>query len=331
MPLIRTEEYKPNFLFRIGHVNTIYPHFFRKSPNPWQHRLRVSTPDLDFFDVDWIVTPPNQNLLILLHGLEGSSASPYMKAFGACFSQGGYDVAAIHFRSCSDQINHSRTLYHSGFTEDLAFFLQHHTNQYKRVYICGFSLGGSVTLNFASRFASQMPEFIQGFAAVSVPLDLVKSSAQLKKWENLPYTRRFLSTLTQKIQLKSSQFPDKIDAGALNHIRSLWDFDEHYTAPLHGFQSAQDYYEKCSSLPFLNDITVPTLIVNAKDDSFLSANCFPAALSQKHPYLHLLTPDFGGHVGFSSLNKKQYWIERIVVDFFESINKNLSNSFILNK
>ncbi len=316
MPIVDGNGYVPEIWLRNGHVNTMYPYFFRKGSSPWQYRERKSTPDGDFFDVDWIQSGPKKKLLVLLHGLEGSSQSQYMKGFGHYFSTKGFHVAALHFRSCSGELNKTLTLYHSGFTEDLHVFLQGYQTEYAEIFLCGFSLGGSVCLNYMGRYNSGIQKNVVSAAAVSVPVDLYSSSEMLKKWENKLYTRRFLASLLRKINGKAAQFPGKIDVTPLPQIRNLWEFDELYTAPLHGFASAADYYTSCSAKPHLCQIVHPVLLVNALDDSFLPPACMPEKEAKENGALTLMMPKYGGHAGFATLKNKPYWIEQTVYRYF---------------
>lgn len=321
MPFLNASDYKPALPLQNGHINTLYPYFFRNQSVPWQSRQRIKTTDGDFFDTDYIRHPNNTKLLVLLHGLEGSSASHYMKGFGHLFGSNGFDVAAVHFRSCSGEINEGKILYHSGFIRDVEYFLEKESTQYKELYLCGFSLGGSVCLNYLGRIAGSIPPNVVAAAAVSVPIDLLTSSLRLKKWYNTMYTRRFLTSLKRKMNIKSGQFPDLIHHNSVMQSKSLWEFDEKCTAPIHGFSSAEEYYIQCSARPWLENITIPAAIINALDDSFLSPECFPFELAAGHPYLHLMAPDNGGHVGFSSFGKAPYWIEQVVFHFFNTINR----------
>lgn len=319
MPIIESNHYRPNYIFRNAHVNTLYPYFFRKRKVIPFVRERVWTPDNDFFDVDWWLQSPSKKLVILLHGLEGSTASQYINGISPLFFQQGYNIAAINFRSCSGELNLQMDMYHSGFTRDLHHFIESQTDAFDALYICGFSLGGNVTIKYVSDQKYQISSKIKAVAGVSVPSDLKGGSIKLKKWYNYIYEQRFLATLLKKVKLKHHMMPDKIDISKLHLIKSLWDFDEIYTAGFHGFDDAEDYYTQCSTVQFLNSISIPTLMVNALDDTFLSHGSFPYDIAADHPFFHLAAPRHGGHVGFSDLNDQTYWSECTVLDFFNQV------------
>ncbi|MFN8338074.1 MAG: alpha/beta fold hydrolase [Saprospiraceae bacterium] len=317
MPLLNAQ-YKPGWLFKNGHVNTLFPYLFRKKPSLSFIRERIDTPENDFFDVDWIHKDKNSKLVILMHGLEGSSASQYINGISRLLVANKYTVAAINFRSCSGELNRTVEMYHSGFTKDLHHFLTIHGVHYTDVFICGFSLGGNVTLKYAGDGFFTVPPNIRAVVGISVPIDLQGGSYELKKWYNQMYEKQFLYTLLPKMKQKHQMMPDKIDISHLHKVKTLWDFDEYFTAKLHGMIDANDYYNTCSSLQHLNKIRVPTLLINALDDSFLSPTCYPYDIAQSSDIFHLMTPKHGGHVGFTSFGKDYYWTELKVLEFLQS-------------
>lgn len=299
MPLVASA-YRPGMLYRNGHVSTIYSAVLRKVDAPDQVRERISLPDGDFLDLDW--TPAKGSpgkVLLLLHGLEGNTQRPYMLGAAKLFAENGYEVCAVNFRGCSGEPNRRFRSYHSGATEDLEAVLRHvlETRAGARVYLKGFSLGGNLIL----KFLGEHPRFsrrLAGAAVISVPCDLHDSLRQLEQRKNWPYARRFLSSLRAKAEQKQRQFPDRLSKGEVENIRTLKDFDDFYTSRAHGFKDALDYYQKCSSKQFLPGIALPTLLLNARNDSFLGPACYPVAACRSHPRLHLEIPAFGGHVGF---------------------------------
>lgn len=316
MPIIDSNQYKPSVLFRNGHVNTLYPYLFRKNKSFPFKRQRYLTPDEDFFDVDWLENEVNSKLVILLHGLEGSSSSQYINGMTNILCQNGYNIAAINFRSCSGEMNLQCEMYHSGFTKDLHHFIDVATDKYTQIFICGFSLGGNVTLKYISDGVYSITSKIKAVAGISVPCDLKGGSIMLKKWYNHLYEQRFLATLLKKVRFKQTLLPNKIDLSNIHRVKTLWDFDEYYTSSLHGFQGAEDYYKQCSSLPFLPNIAIPAIMINALDDSFLAKTSYPYQIANDHPHFHLVTPKNGGHVGFSDFNSQTYWSEKHVLAFF---------------
>ena len=318
MPLL-TSSYRPEVFFRNGHLATIYSALLRKVEGPEQFRERIPLPDGDFLDLDWSRSEtPTHKVLVLLHGLEGNAQRPYMTGSARLFSARGYDVCAVNLRGCSGVPNRLFRSYHSGATEDLHAILRHvlKMSTYKKVYLKGFSLGGNLILKFLGEHP-QYSDRITGAAAISVPCDLHDSLLQLNKAKNWLYTRRFLSTLREKVREKQKRFPERITTAEVEKIRSLKDFDDYYTSRAHGFTDALDYYTRCSSLRFLEGIRVPTLLLNARNDSFLGPRCYPVEACRNHSSVYFESPDYGGHVGFVG-EGSHYYSERRSLEFLDS-------------
>lgn len=310
------DTYKPHFLLKNAHINTIYPYFFRKSSIIFTERKRYPTPDGDFYDVDFHKCNTNK-LAILLHGMEGSSYSQYILALSNVLSKKGWDIAAINHRSCSGSLNNLPSFYHSGYYCDLDHLLKLEEDNYDIITIVGFSLGGNITLNYLGNCKLIKSPKIKAAVAVSVPVHLSSACVELDKPKNKIYAINFLKTLKNKVKDKHKMFPRDIDIQALKRIKTLRDFDNAYTAPLHGFNNAEDYYQKVSSIYLLHCINTPTLIINALDDPFLSKECYPLTIAKKNPSLELLLPKYGGHVGFTQFNSNVYWSDRVISDFLE--------------
>jgi len=318
MPVLQTPPYQPSFLFKFRHFSTIYPSLMRKVEDVQFNRQRIITPDNDFFDVDWAKVN-SKKLVIALHGLEGSSESTYIKGLTKVLNQDGWDVAAMNFRGCSGDPNIQRRTYHSGETEDLNFLMESILQQsnYEEINLVGFSLGGNVALKYSGEKSSQLDTRIKKVIGISVPIDLMGCSIEISKWHNYIYLNRFLASLKYKFKLKQSQYPD-LDANAIFKSKTFTDFDEAFTAPVHGFLNAKEYWEKSASINFLPKINIPTLLISAQDDSFLSETCYPYDLAEELPHLHLLAPQFGGHVGFPQTHPKGvYWTEERILDFLK--------------
>ncbi len=324
MPFISPSDYKPKFWLRNGHINTLYPFLFRKRQFEYQYRQRIDTPDEDFFDVDWAkhdIKP--KKLVILCHGLEGSTQSQYMIGTSHTLFSASMDVAALNFRSCSGEMNRQKVMYNSGWTRDLHYFIENFTHDYKEIHICGFSLGGNVTLKYISDGIYPIDKRLKAVAAISTPCDLKGCSLELLKKKNYIYAQQFLKTLIKKIELKHEATPELIDINPIQKIKNLWDFDDYYSGPLHGYRDAEDYYSQCNSLQFLHNIKIPALLINAKDDTFLAPTAYPYDIAKKSDYLYLMTPKYGGHVGFSIPQQKSYWNEQKVLKFFNNIKDKL--------
>lgn len=292
--------YRPPFWLRNGHVNTIIGGRFRKVPAPPYRRERIETPDGDFIDIDWAGGQGQDvgtSVAIVTHGLEGSSDRPYIRGMVQALTGAGWDVAAWNFRGCSGELNRLLRSYHGGDTQDLETVIDHVAGRgYARIALVGFSLGGSLMLKYLGERGDELP--VDGAVVISVPCDLIHGMRQLDQNQNRIYAYRFLRSLREKYVQKARLFPDDLDIGAVDRIRTLRDFDDIYTAPVHGFRNAFDYWRRCSSLGYISGIRRPTLILNAADDTFLAGNCYPVDAAAQNPNVHLHVPDYGGHIGF---------------------------------
>lgn len=311
MPLIPQSDYKAPFLFKNRHLLTIYPTLFRKIRNPDYHRVRIATADDDFLDLDFSYAGSNR-LVIILHGLEGSASRKYVVGMVHTFNKGGYDTVSLNFRGCSGEPNKNLRFYHSGDTGDLAQVVEYiaATGRYKAIHLVGFSLGGNVTLKYLGEKGQDVQPLIHSAVAISVPCDLRTSSSELEKRHNAIYMQRFIKALGYKLELKAKRFPDMIRLDNYREIRSFRQFDDRYTAPIHGFPDALTYWAQSSSKPYLKKICVPTLLINALDDPFLSPECFPYEEAAQSRYFYLETPNYGGHVGFVTFGEQCYWSEK---------------------
>jgi predicted alpha/beta-fold hydrolase len=285
-----------------------------------QNRERIALSDGDFLDLDWsYAQSKSKKLVVLLHGLEGDAQRPYITGSAKILNQNGYDCCAVNFRGCSGEPNIKYRSYHSGATEDLMNILDHilSTRDYKSIFLKGFSLGGNLLLKYLGE-GNQIPTELKGAVAVSVPCNLHDSCKQLLSTKNILYAIRFKGNLLEKLRQKQAMFPEKISNADIKKIKTLMDFDDAYTSKAHNFKNALDYYEQCSSLQFLPNIQVPSLIINAKNDSFLGPDCYPVLETDNNPNLHLEMPNYGGHVGFWGKNNITY-TEKRALEFFESL------------
>lgn len=289
--------YRAEGLWRNPHVNTIWASKVRRVTVSMRERIRIDTPDGDFLDVDCLMQG-GVRAVVLLHGLEGSADRTYMKGMMSSLARSGTDILALNMRGCSGQPNRRPRSYHSGATEDLRAVLDAFASRYASFAAVGFSLGGNLLLKYLGEEGTQSR--INAAMAVSVPCDLAGSAKQLAQPSNRLYMWNFMRSLRRKVEQKALQFPDHISAEGLESVRTFDTFDDRYTAPLHGFRDAEHYWAACSSRSFIADIRVPTLLLNAKDDPFLSEGCYPVEACRASQHVTLEMPDNGGHVGFLS-------------------------------
>lgn len=319
MPIIPRSTYG-NFLhpFRSGHLETILPSLYRKVSGVTYNRERIETSDQDFLDLDWLKRGSNK-LIILSHGLEGNSERHYMKSAAKYFNLKGYDVLAWNYRSCSGEMNRNLRLYHHGVTDDLEAVINHaiDSRNYKRIGLVGYSMGGSTTLKYLGENGYNVPKHIVGAAVFSVPCNLWDSAHQLTFRKNRFYQNRFLKKLKTKVILKHAQFPDAFSIEGIEQITSFGQFDERYTAPLHGFRNARHFYKTSTSDLHYHSIRVPCLIVNALNDPMLGEKCYPYEACRQNEFLTLETPKTGGHVGFSLRGKSYSWMDKRAHEFID--------------
>jgi len=317
MPIIHRSSYHPPFLLRNGDLQTLYPALMRRLSTAGYQRERIYTPDDDFLDLDWSRTG-SRKLVILSHGLEGNTHRPYMIGMATLMNRHGWDALAWNYRGCSGETNRRLRMYHNGCIDDLDCVVRHalKTGRYDTIALIGFSLGGNLSLMYLGSMADKLDGRVRGSAVFSVPCDLKAGAAQIARTKNCLYMKQFLISLHGKIRLKMEQMPGALNDEGYGRIRDFKAFDDRYTAPIHGFRDAEDYWEKCSSARFLSTIRVPTLIVNALDDPFLADGCYPMEQAKNSRSVHLEMPAHGGHVGFVQFNDEgSYWSENRAFEF----------------
>ena len=304
-----------------GHAQTIWPYLLRRSPIRLR-RERVETADGDFWDFDWLDAPALQSvpLVVLFHGLEGSAQSHYACALFAHLETIGWRGVVPHFRGCSGELNRRPRAYHSGDHEEVASMLaaiRERVTRDARLYAVGISLGGSTLLNWLGRAGDDAAKIVSAAAAISAPLDLTAAGIAIGQGANRIYTHAFLRTLKPKALAMASAFPHLLDPARIRRARSMWSFDEFVTAPLHGFAGANDYWSRASSKPWLSEIAVPTLVLNARNDPFIPAGSLPGRDHVSRDIL-LEQPAHGGHAGFlvGPAPGNLAWLPRRVVQFF---------------
>lgn len=317
-----SEPYRPGVFFRNGHVNTVAPTIMRKLAIPPYQRHMVWLADGDRLWLDQL-SHGRKRCVVVSHGLEGHSRRPYITGMAKVFTDAGYDVLAWNFRGCGGEPNYQPRFYHSGATEDLDAVIRFALQQgYEEIAMVGFSMGGNLTLKYLGE--REVDPAIRSAAVFSVPTDLAGCAKQLANTENKVYMKRFLRDLKEKVLHLKRRFPNLVNLDGYDQIKTFAEFDERYTAPLHGFSSAEDYWQQSSANGFLHSINRPTLIVNAKDDPFLTEACFPHEAVANNPALSLLTPEHGGHVGFMQRKwRLPLWSEQQAVLF--SLNCSMQN------
>lgn len=288
-----------------GNLQTIWPALYSRrvfGPHPHYTRQRWAAPDADFVDVDWLVhngEGAQSTLLVLFHGLEGSSRSHYAEAFADFAQTHNMAFAVPHFRGCSGEINLAPRAYHSGDFEEIDWVLQKmRQNHTGPIVAVGVSLGGNALLRWAQEKGASASQTVSAVAAVCSPIDLAAGGQAIGQGFNrLVYTRMFLNTMKPKALTKLAQHPGLFNRERLLAARDLYDFDNVFTAPLHGFKNTDDYWARASAKPHLHAIRIPALVLNARNDPFVPAHSLPSQ-SQAGKYVTLWQPDHGGHVGF---------------------------------
>lgn len=300
------------------HAQTIYPFLVLRRPPPHYRRERWELPDGDFIDLDFVDGPSTAPLVVLFHGLEGSSRSHYASALMHAVQQRGWRGVVPHFRGCSGEPNRLPRAYHSGDADEIHMLLNRlATANRDTVYACGVSLGGNALLKWLAREGEAANQWVRAAVAICAPLDLVAAGAALRRGFNKMYTREFLRTLKPKSLAKLERFPSLFDRARMQSARDFDAFDDIFTAPVHGYAGVMDYWTRASSKPDLPRIAVPTLIVNSRNDPFLPKQFLPAN-NEVSPAVTLEQPAGGGHVGFVSgpfpghLN----WLPTRVLAFF---------------
>lgn len=301
-----------------GHLQTIYPATCVAKPPVAYRRERWHSLDGDFVDVDCVDGQPGQPLVVLFHGLEGSSNSHYARALMAAVAARGWSGAVPHFRGCSGEANLAPRFYHSGDAGEIDWIVRKLRARHAGpLYVAGVSLGGNALLRWLGE-SGHGAGIVDAACAVSAPLDLARGGAALSSGFNMLYTRMFLQTLKPKCLAKLEQFPGLFDRAALLAARDLYAFDNVVTAPLHGYRDTDDYWHRASARHVLHDITVPTLVLNARNDPFLPGAHLPTSASNA---VTLEYPDQGGHVGFTNDGPpgRIDWLPRRILHHFDEV------------
>ena len=315
----RAEPYRAPFWLPGGNLQTLYPFFFTALKQPPYRRERWELDDGDFIDLDWLDGAKNSPIVVLFHGLEGHSRGHYARSLMAKLQAIGWHGVAPHFRGCSGTPNRLPRAYHAGDVAEIDMILRRLKSEhpYTPLYAVGVSLGGNALLKWLGEQGARANSVIEKAVAVSAPVDLSAAGRALDKGFNRLYVQHFLSTLKRKALQKLEHFPALFDHQLLRKTRTLYKFDDVVTAPLHGYKNVDDYWTKASSKPGLKNISVPTLLINARNDPFLPSSALPLP-GHVASCVTLEFPCEGGHAGFLSgtFPGKLNWLPNRIVDFF---------------
>jgi predicted alpha/beta-fold hydrolase len=315
--------YSPAWWIPGGHLQTLWGKLFRRQTPAPTVLERWDTPDGDFLEMHRLVAEEGAPRVLLLHGLEGTIRSHYAQALLNEAARRGWGADLLIFRSCGSKPNLTRRFYHSGETGDVGFVLDRILNEFPTspFALAGVSLGGNVLLKFLGERGQNLPPQLKAAAAVSVPFDLARSSRRINRGFSRFYQRFFLNSLRKKAQEKALRFPDLAPQDRIAALRTLEDFDNLITGPLHGFRDAQDYYARSSSLPYLKDIKLKTLLFSSTDDPMLPAEVLDEVreAAEENRALEVDFVDKGGHAGFITGSvpwRPFYYAEHRVGEFF---------------
>jgi predicted alpha/beta-fold hydrolase len=256
--------------------------------------------------------------IVLVHGLEGSAGAGYIASFSQLALERGFAVHRLNLRTCGGTEDLCETMYHSGLTDDTKHVLQAIRSQYHQpTFLVGFSLGGNMALKLVGELAQT--DLLAGACSVSAPIDLAACVRTLDKRSNILYARRFLARLRARIRRKSKLTPHLYSEEGLESVKTIWEFDDRFTAPLFGFGTAANYYATQSAINFLDAIRVPTLIIHAQDDPLVPFDMYRHTAFQTNPALTLVAPRRGGHIGFLSRRKPRFWVDSVILDWIDSL------------
>lgn len=319
--------FKPAFGLGNPHVQTLFASFFRKDLNLAIEVERFTLEDGDFVEAHWYNKPQTNTtkpIVILFHGLNGSFKSPYIQGVMKECAKANFSAVVMHFRGCSGVENNTARAYHSGDSSDARSWIEYISKKYTnaKLFGVGYSLGGNMLLKLVGEDRDATP--LSGVISVSAPLQLDDSAYRVQKGFSKFYQYILLKDLNAALKKKFKKYDMtqyiSLQKDEVDNLKTFWDFDGAYTAPMHGFESAQDYYTKCSAKQFLKGITIPTLIIHALDDPFMT----PAVLPSKEEMSDTIVLEVsksGGHVGFvsGSVIKPDYWLDEKVVNCFEKL------------
>ena len=319
--------------FRNPHLLTIAGNYWRRNLDeqrfPVETKLYDTEPGVQVLVHSQAPAGDPVAQLVLVHGLEGSSAAGYARSLAQAALQAGCATHRFNMRSCGGTEHLSgRSLYHSGQTSDLLAVIQQISKQqFSRsapIFLAGFSLGGNVVLKLAGELGASASDLIAGVMAISTPIDLAACVRQLDKPSNVIYARRFVTRLKERVRAKERLTPGLFDLTGIDLVRNVYEFDDRFTAQAFAFGSADNYYATQSSNQFLDRIRVPTLLVQAKDDPLIPFEVYNHPAFSTNPHLRLLAVEHGGHLGFISKTKPRFWLDQVLVNWVLEVRNKVS-------
>ena len=310
--------------FRNPHLATIAGNFWTRPQSElrWPvESVRYRTePDIQILVHSQTPQGTPRGELLLVHGLEGSSEAGYARSMSYAALEAGFTTHRVNLRSCGGTESLALSNYHSGQTSDVLHILRERRRASRLpIFLTGFSLGGNISLKLAGELGESGRDLLAGVCAVSTPIDLAACADALGRPENRIYARRFLARLKEKIRTRHRQAPQIYTLEHLDKVRTIYDFDDWYTARLFGFGTAAEYYRTQSSNQFLERIRVPTLIVTAKDDPLVPFSTYDHPAFQRNPCLRLVAAEHGGHLGFIARGQPRFWLDGVVIDWLDEI------------
>jgi uncharacterized protein len=319
------KNFSPSWWCSGPHAQTIAARFLRAAQKISYQRTRLELPDGDFLDLDFCEENSSSPLVIILHGLEGSSDAPYVRSLVQKVKNAGWNSLAVNFRSCSGEPNRLKESYHSGQTRDLQSVMEYVGARYKAIFLAGYSIGGNIILKWLGEEGEAAAEKgIKAAVAVSVPYDLEKAVEVMDRGFNKRiYTANLLWSLKKKSRLKSKKFPAAFRLKEIFACRTFRGFDSLVTAPVHGFKDAEDYWRSSGARHFLQKVRIPSLLIHAADDPFFPEPLLPMDEIKKSSQLKLLLTRKGGHVGFMAGRapwRQESWLEDEILHYFNQIN-----------
>ena len=308
MPIVEPSSYNPPFFLSNKHLQTVFPSYFRKCETVDYEREEYMAPDGMPILLDWS-RRGSKKLMIINHGLCGYTQRHYVLSTVRAFNSIGWDCLAWNYRGTGRTHTDSLQFTNNGSTEQVRWVTERALAEhgYSKVAFCGFSMGGNICMNYLCKEAETLPGQIIGAVFIGATIDLMASAMKKKSFMVRIYEKHFVKMLDRMIVEKHGEFPDKLDIDGIENVTTMRQFDDRFTAPIHGYKDAFDYWEKTSACRWLHKLNVPVLIANPLDDPFLHGMDYPFEEAKKSRFLYLETPKHGGHCGFITPGKTNEW------------------------